>query len=80
MKGGRLDYFLVNSREVEDVFIQRYRKDGARQVLLGRDDRSLLERMGFQVIEGSFVSVKKGYIRHDADAIAGMIAQLLQDK
>lgn len=71
-----IDYVIVNNEILpEDVF-DKYRKDGAEQVLLDELQNKVLDDMGIKVIEDNLVEVKKNYIRHDAKHIANIIVNL----
>ena len=71
-----IDYVIVNNEKLpEDVF-EKYKKDGAEQVLLDEAQINKLDKMGIKIIEDNLVEVKNNYIRHDAKHIANIIVNL----
>jgi uncharacterized cofD-like protein len=71
-----IDYVLVNNQPVADIYLDRYTRDGAEQLLPTAADREALNKKGIQIIEDNFTDVKLGYIRHDAVGIARAILTL----
>ena len=73
-----IDYVLVNGERAAPVFIDRYRQDGAEQLIPREEDRIRLAAKGIVAIEGDFAEVRAGYIRHDAARIAEILQKLAQ--
>ena len=71
-----IDYVIVNNEILPEDIFDKYRKDGAEQVLLDEIQNKVLIDMGIKVIEDNLVEVKKNYIRHDAKHIANIIVNL----
>ncbi len=80
---GFLDYCIANNAGIPGELETRYREDGAETV---RIDRDRVEAAGIRLLEGDYVSIKNGYIRHDpgklADTIINLVAEtiLIKDK
>lgn len=73
-----IKYVLINNQAVADIYLDRYTKDGAEQLLPTLQDRAMLKEKGIEIIENNFTDVKLGYIRHDAVRIANAILTLVQ--
>ena len=71
-----IDYVISNNEVLPKEMIDRYQKDGAKQVILDDKQRKTLKTMGIKIIEDNLVEVKKNYIRHDAKHIANIIVNL----
>ncbi len=71
-----IDYILVNNERISEDNLVKYNEDGAKPVLLTKKESRALKKKGIQVVEGAYVDVKQGYIRHDADKIASIIKEL----
>ena len=71
-----IDYLIVNNEILSEDIFDKYRKDGAQQVLLDESQNKILSDMGIKIIEDNLVEVKKNYIRHDAKHIASIIVNL----
>jgi uncharacterized cofD-like protein len=64
---GRIDYLLVNSGELRDDLLEKYRSEGKTPVRMR--DRSQLAGKGIKIIERDFTS-DTDYIRHDPRKLA----------
>ena len=56
--------------------IDRYQKDGAKQVILDDKQRKILKTMGAKTIEENLIEIKNNYIRHDAGHISDIVINL----
>jgi uncharacterized cofD-like protein len=73
---GILDYCIANNADIPEELKQKYLADGAATVAIDRDD---IEHAGVKLIEGDYVSIKNGYIRHDHNKLAETIINLVAD-
>ncbi|MCG8485125.1 MAG: uridine diphosphate-N-acetylglucosamine-binding protein YvcK [Clostridia bacterium] len=71
-----IDYVMVNSEGIPKELLHRYKEDGAEPVFLTKKERRKLKRRGIKIIEGPYIEIKQGYIRHDADKIADVVINL----
>ena len=71
-----INYVIVNNEILPENVFEKYKKDGAEQVLLDEVQRKDLNNMGIKVIQDNLVEVKNNYIRHDAKHIANIIINL----
>lgn len=75
-----IDYVFVNDEAIPEEVLDRYVKDGAQPISITQEDRSQLYKNGIQVIEGSFIDIKKQYIRHDANRLSELIMKLIVEE
>jgi uncharacterized cofD-like protein len=75
-----LDCVLVNNRRLDPGALRPYADDGAEQVIAGAADRAFLAREGIDLIEGDFIEIKKGYIRHNSAKIAELAARFDEER
>ncbi len=73
-----IDYVIMNNQPVAGIYLSRYTRDGAKQLLPTKEDLEKLRGRGIEVIENNFADVRLGYIRHDAVGIANTILTLVQ--
>ena len=71
-----IDYIIVNNEIIPDNQFEKYKKDGANQVLLDKGQKSALKRMGIKILEGDLIEIKNDYIRHHAGSICNIINDL----
>lgn len=67
-----IDTIVVNNEPIEETYLERYLEDGSEEV---RFDRKKLRNYGTNVLAGDIVDYNRDYIRHDSDAIAGLVMQ-----
>lgn len=75
-KENLIDYIIANNEIIPDNQFEKYKKDGANQVLLDKKQRVALQNMGIKIIEGDLIEIKNDYIRHHADSICEIINDL----
>lgn len=71
-----IDYVIANDEIIPDSQFEKYKKDGANQVLLDKRQRIALKNMGIKIVEGDLIEIKNDYIRHHADSICEVINNL----
>lgn len=75
-KGNLIDYVIANNEIIPDSQFEKYKNDGANQVLLDKKQRITLKNMGVKIVEGDLIEIKNDYIRHNADSICEIINNL----
>lgn len=75
-----IDHIMVNAEKIPEDIFRKYKEDGAEPVIITRKEVRKLKRKGFNIIEGDFVEIKQGYIRHDAHKISNVIMDLYSKK
>lgn len=76
---GVIEYVIANNNIIAKDILTPYTKDGSKQVLPTDQDRNLLRNKNITLIENNFTDIKKGYIRHDAERIANVVFELIND-
>lgn len=71
-----IDYVIVNNEILPSEILSRYEQDGAKQVLIDKEQREVLKDMGAKTIEKNLIEVKNNYIRHDAKCISDIVVSL----
>ncbi|MDR3225282.1 MAG: YvcK family protein [Clostridiales Family XIII bacterium] len=74
-----IDHILINDKKLEEGELLKYTSEGAEQVLASDSEREAIRTRGIPIIEGGFIDVQRGYIKHDADAAAYLIRTLTRN-
>jgi uncharacterized cofD-like protein len=77
---GVIECVIANDRVPGADALRPYASDGARQVVPTERDAYCLRQRGIRLLQGDFIEIKNGYIRHDSERIADVIAELLKEK
>lgn len=75
--GEVLDYVIVNSGRIDADLEERYKAEGSELVKV---DENMLKKMDISIIEGDFIKIHNGYIRHDADKLASILVETIMEK
>lgn len=75
-----IDYVMVNNEEISKELLDKYKNDGADPVFLTRKESKKLKKKGIKIIEGPYIEMKQGYIRHDADTITNVVIDLYKKR
>ena len=73
-KHGIIEYVIVNSGQIPEDLALRYMDEYAKTVEI---DWENIATRGIKLIEGNFVSIDKGYVRHDYNALSKCIFDLI---
>lgn len=73
-----IDFLVANSGDISPEIISRYQREEATPVTFCEKDRAYLKACNIELIEGDFVEVKKGYVRHDALKISEALMKNLE--
>ncbi|WP_077368456.1 gluconeogenesis factor YvcK family protein [Anaerosalibacter sp. Marseille-P3206] len=71
-----IDYCIANIEEIPEEILEKYKEDGAKPVILTKEDEVKLSNMGITVIKDNLIDVKKDYIRHDTLKVSEIITKL----
>jgi len=72
-----IDYAIANTGRVPETLIEKYKTENAAPVVI---DYDIINDMGIKLIKGNFVSVDKGYLRHDYEELARKIFKLVNEE
>jgi uncharacterized cofD-like protein len=74
---GTIDYVATNTQEINNSIKEKYLKKNAKPVKINEKNIMDLE---VKVIEGDFVTIKNGWLRHDPDKLAKFLMEIIMDK
>ncbi|MEA4845619.1 MAG: YvcK family protein [Clostridiaceae bacterium] len=72
-----IDYAIANTGKIPQGLLEKYETEDASPVLI---DYAIIADMGIKVIEGNFVNIENGYLRHDFNELAEQIFRLLNEE
>jgi len=75
-KDGIIDYVITNVENIPMSTLNKYYKDGAKQVLITDEQIDILKNKNIEVIKDKLIDIKKNYIRHDALKLSEIITKL----
>lgn len=76
-KGEVVDYVVVNKGRIEKSLEEKYLEEGSKLVTM---DEDAVDGMGVKVIEGDFIKIRNGYVRHDPEKLAAILIETIMDK
>lgn len=74
---GIIDYVATNTQEINQAIKERYLQKNAKPVLV--NEKKIMD-MNVNVVEGDFITVKNGFVRHDPDKLARFLMEIIMDK
>lgn len=74
---GMIEYCFVNTTSISADLLQKYAIDGSSPVEI---DMKKIRKMGFQVVQGDFVAIQNGLVRHDTAKLAREMIELLAEQ
>lgn len=74
---GIIDYVATNTKEINESIIEKYKEKNAKPVTI--DEKNIMS-LGVKVVQGDFINVKSGFIRHDPDKLAKFLMEIIMDK
>lgn len=76
--GGKvIDYTLVNVGGIDEKLKGKYFEKTSELVKI---DEKELNKMGVEIIQGNFIKIKDGLVRHDSDKLAAILVETIMDK
>ncbi|MBL4936289.1 YvcK family protein [Clostridium sp. YIM B02515] len=72
-----IDYVVVNVGKVSKELEEKYLGEKSKLVTIDEDK---IENMNVKVIEGDFIKVKNGLVRHDSEKLAAILIETIMDK
>lgn len=71
-----VDYVVTNAESIPTETLEKYYQDGAKQIMITKEEEKILEKRNIKVIKDNLIDIKKDYIRHDADRLSKIIIDL----
>ena len=77
--GGKdiVDYVIVNTGEITDELKEKYKQEGAELVKLDEED---INSLGIKIVGDNLVKITNGFIKHDSDKLAEVLADTIMEK
>ncbi|KUO67749.1 MAG: hypothetical protein APF77_10130 [Clostridia bacterium BRH_c25] len=72
-----IDYTIANTGKIPQIFLDKYKTEDAYPVLI---DYDIIADMGIKVLDGDYVSIENGYLRHNFNELAKQIFKLLNEE
>ncbi len=72
-----IDYVIVNVGKVSKELEEKYLGEKSKLVTI---DEVKIEDMNVKVIEGDFIKIKNGLVRHDSEKLAAILIETIMDK
>ena len=72
-----IDYVVINVGKIDDELKDRYKEEASHLVKI---DELAVKELGVNVIEGNFISIKNGLIRHNSEKLASILIETIMDK
>jgi uncharacterized cofD-like protein len=72
-----IDYAIVNVGKISKELEEKYLEENSKLVTVDEDK---IKELNVKVIEGDFVKVKNGFVRHDPDKLAAILIETIMDK
>lgn len=72
-----IDYVATNTEIISEEVKQKYLEQNAKQVTV---DEQKISKFNVEVIEGDFITIEKGFIRHNPDKLAKFLMGIIMDK
>jgi len=74
------DFIITNKGKISQETLDRYSEDGSEFLKMRKNDLEYFERNKIKIIEGNFIEVVQGYVRHDSFIIADVLEKLVDIK
>ncbi len=75
-----VDYVIVNKEGIPHNVLEKYYKDGAKPIILTKDQEEFLRQKNIKVIKSRLVDIKNNYIRHDAFRASQIIMDIIANQ
>lgn len=74
---GIIDYVATNTQEINNAIKEKYLEKNAESVKIDEKD---ITDLNVKLVQGNFVKIKNGYLRHDPDKLARFLMEIIMDK
>ncbi len=76
--GGIVDYVVMNIGKIDDKLEDKYKEETSHLVKITDDEE--LKKLNVNVIEGDFIKIKNGLIRHNSEKLASILIETIMEK
>ncbi len=74
---GIVDYVATNTQKINDSIKDKYREKNSKPVKVY--EKNIID-LGVKIVEGNFITIKSGLIRHDPDKLAKFLMEVIMEK
>ncbi|NMM62277.1 YvcK family protein [Clostridium sp. P21] len=75
---GIIDYVVINIGKIDDELEGKYKEETSHLVKIDNVDE--LKKLNVNVIEGDFIRIKNGLIRHNSEKLASILIETIMEK
>jgi uncharacterized cofD-like protein len=75
---GMVDYVVMNIGKIDDKLEDKYKEETSHLVKITDDEE--LKKLNVNVIEGDFIRIKNGLIRHNSEKLASILIETIMEK
>lgn len=72
-----IDYVVINVGKIDDELEGKYKEEASHLVSV---DENELKKLNVSIIEGDFITVRNGLIRHNSEKLASILIETIMDK
>jgi uncharacterized cofD-like protein len=72
-----IDYVIINIGKIDGELEGKYKEEEAHLVTIDEEE---VRNLNVNVIEGDFIKIKNGLIRHNSEKLASILIETIMDK
>lgn len=72
-----IDYVIINVGKIDEKLEGKYKEEEAHLVTIDEDE---VRNLNVNIIEGDFIKIKNGLIRHNSEKLASILIETIMDK
>lgn len=72
-----IDYVIINVGKIDEELEGKYKEEEAHLVTIDEDE---VRNLNVNIIEGDFIKIKNGLIRHNSEKLASILIETIMDK
>jgi uncharacterized cofD-like protein len=72
-----IDYVVINVGKINDELEGKYKEEASHLVSIDEDE---IKKLNVNIIEGDFITVRNGLIRHNSEKLASILIETIMDK
>lgn len=74
---GVIDYVVINVGKIDEELEGKYKEEEAHLVTIDKEE---VRNLNVNIIEGDFIKIKNGLIRHNSEKLASILIETIMDK
>ena len=72
-----IDYVIVNVGRADDELEEKYKEETSRLVSM---NEKKVNELNVKIIEGDFIKINSGFIRHNSEKLAAILIETIMEK